>query len=248
MPDVTAVILTYNEAAHVGDCVASLLWADEVIVFDSFSTDETAALAEQAGARVMAHPFENFGAQRDAALNAIEAEWIFFVDADERATPALAGEVRERITQPERGWWVPRDNYIFGRLPRGAGWYPDYQLRLLHRTSARYDPARPVHETVILDGAEGWLDNALIHYNYATREQFRRKQDRYTDLEAQARCQAGLRPKPWTYLTGPLRQFWWRFVTLKGYQDGLHGLELSLRMARWEFEAWRRVNRLCGDR
>ena len=244
----TAVILTYNEERHIQDCVASVAWADEVIVFDSYSTDATAQVAEEMGARVLRHPFQNFGAQRDAALEAVTDEWIFFVDADERATPALAEEIPSVLGRPERGWWVPRHNFIFGKLTLGAGWYPDYQLRLLHRASARYDPGRPVHEVVILDGDEGHLENPLIHYNYDTLQQFVAKQEKYTNFEAGIQFGAGRRPKPWTYLTGPLRQFWWRFITLKGYRDGLHGLRLSLLMAYYNALMWERVARLWRSR
>jgi len=239
-----AVILTYNEERLVRDCLASVAWADKVIVFDSYSTDATVQIAEEMGAQVLQHPFQNYGAQRNAALETLAAEWILFVDADERATPDLADEVWSVLDRPERGWWAPRHNYIFGKLTLGAGWYPDYQLRLLHRASARYDPGRPVHEVVILDGEEGHLKNPLIHHNYETLQQFVAKQEKYTDFEAGIQFRAGRRPKPWTYITGPARQFWWRFVTLKGYGDGLHGLRLSALMAYYNAVMWRRVAKL----
>jgi (heptosyl)LPS beta-1,4-glucosyltransferase len=244
MTQLAGVIITLNEETNIVDCIDSLRWADEVVVFDSYSTDQTVERARGAGARVLQHPFENYGAQRDDALAAVEAEWVFFVDADERGTPALATEIREKIARPERGWWVPRHNYIFGKLTLGAGWFPDYQLRLLHRASARYDPGRPVHEEVILDGEAGYLDNPLIHYNYRDVRHFIAKQEGYTDYEAQIRFGQGERPRPWTYLSGPLRHFWWRFITLRGYRDGVHGLRLCLLTAYYEFQTWRRVSRL----
>jgi (heptosyl)LPS beta-1,4-glucosyltransferase len=248
MIELAGVILTLNEEKNVVECIESLRWTDEVIVFDSYSSDATLELARRAGASILQHPFQDFGRQRDAALRAIDAGWVFFVDADERATPALGEEIRRVLGRPERGWWVPRHNYIFGRLTKGAGWYPDYQLRLLHRASARYDPNRPVHEVVILDGEAGYLQNPLIHYNYTDRAHFIRKQEQYTDYEAGIRWGAGQRPRPWTYLSGPLRQFWWRFVTLGGYRDGLHGLDLSLLMAYYDYQTWRRVARLWRER
>jgi (heptosyl)LPS beta-1,4-glucosyltransferase len=244
MIQLAGVIIALNEETNIVDCIDSLRWTDEVVVFDSYSTDRTVKLAREAGARVIQHRFENYGAQREAALAAVEAEWIFFVDADERATPELAAEVREKITWEERGWWVPRHNYIFGKLTLGAGWFPDYQLRLLHRESAHYDPGRPVHEVVILDGEAGYLDNPLTHYNYRDVRQFIEKQEGYTDYEAQIRFGRGERPRLWTYLTRPLRHFWWRFVTLRGYRDGAHGLRLCLLTAYYEFQTWRRVRQL----
>ena len=148
----TVVILTKNEEHNIAACIESVRWADKVVTFDSFSEDRTAEIALELGAKVIQHPFRNYADQRDAALEAVESQWVFFVDADERATPQLAAEVRQAIEDETKvGWWVPRHNYIFGRLTRHAGWFPDYQLRLLKRGHARYDPAREVHEVVILD-------------------------------------------------------------------------------------------------
>jgi glycosyltransferase involved in cell wall biosynthesis len=243
MHRLTGVILTNNEEHNVEDCIASLRWADEVVVFDSGSTDRTVERAQTAGARVIHHPFENYSAQRQAALDAVEAEWIFFVDADERVTPELAVEVREKIERPERGWWVPRHNYIFGHRMRGTGWYPDYQLRLLHRASAHYDVTRPVHEFAEIEGETGRLEHPLVHYNYDTAAQFHAKQRRYAAMEGQRRAGEGLLPKPWTYLSGPVRHFVWRFFTERGYRDGLHGLRLSLLMAYYEFVTWQHAAR-----
>ena len=241
MTRLVGVVLTLNESEHITDCISSLKWVDEVVVFDSYSTDDTIGLALAAGATILQHQFENYGAQRNAALSMIDAEWVLFVDADERVTPELAEETRSKLDQSERGWWVPRHNYIFGKLTKGAGWYPDHQLRLLHRDSAHYDSTRPVHEEVILEGKSGYLQHPLIHYNYRDVSQFHEKQKKYARFEAGIRREAGLSAKVWTYFTAPMRQFWWRFVTLRGHQDGLHGLRLSLLMAYYEHMTWRYV-------
>lgn len=236
-----AITLTLNEEKHLPDCLASLAWADEVIVFDSFSTDRTVEIARAAGARVVQRPFDNYALQRNAALAATEAEWVLFVDADERVTPALAREIMS-VLHPERskdGWWIPRHNYLFGRLTLHAGWYPDYQLRLLRRTAARYDPARPVHELVQLAGEAGHLASPLIHLNYETVAEFIRKQTDYARYDAERLSAEGVRARPHHLLSMPLRQLWWRFITLHGWRDGLHGLRLSWLMARFEFEKYR---------
>src|SRR5690606_5124003 len=107
-------------------------------------------------------------------------EWVLFVDADERVTPELAEEVREKIMLPGyAGFRIPRHNYIFGKLTLGAGWYPDYQTRLLKVGAAHYDPTRKVHEVVVLDEEEGTLEHPFIHYNYRDARQFAEKQRRY---------------------------------------------------------------------
>ena len=242
-PKLTAVILTLNEEKHMEACIQSLDWADEVLVFDSFSDDDTVTLAEAAGAAVRQSPFENYAQQRNDALAAVETDWVFFVDADERATPELAVEIRHVIRdKAENAWYVPRHNMIFGKLTLGAGWYPDYQLRLLRHGFASYE--RPVHEIAIVQGKTGYLENPLIHYNYEDKAQFQKTQGKYTAYDAGILFEEGIRVKPHHYLSQPLRQFWWRYVTLKGYRDGLHGLRLSVYMAYYEWVKYRKLARL----
>ena len=239
-----AIILTHNEASNVTACIDSLRWADSILVFDSFSSDQTVQLAEVAGARVIQHRFDNYSAQRSAALAAVSDEWAYFVDADERSSQEQAAEIRATIAEPAcAGYWVPRHNYIFGHLTRHTGWYPDYQLRLLRRANARYDMSREVHELVILDGEAGYLTTPLIHYNYRDLAQFIHKQEKYTDYAANDLLKQGVRAKPQNYILQPIRQFIWRFITLEGYRDGIHGLRLSLLMSWYEFQKYVRLNR-----
>jgi hypothetical protein len=213
-------------------------------VFDSFSTDATCEIAREAGAEVMQHPFENYAQQRNAALDAVEADWVFFVDADERVTPELAGEIRREMASPGAvAYWIPRYNVICGHRMRGAGWYPDAQLRLLRRDSVRYE--RPVHEIAIFDGPEGRFENHLIHYNYATWSDFVARQRRYLDYDTNVLYEEGIRPKFYAPVKQALQHFWWRFVTLRGYRDGLHGLRICAIMARYEFEKYVRLRRMA---
>jgi hypothetical protein len=243
-----AVVLTKNEEMHIGDCLDSLAWADERIVFDDLSGDRTVEIAQAKGARVLRHALENWAAQRQAALASVDAEWILFVDADERVTPALAEEVRRVIAyeadRAKAGWWIPRHNYMIGHRMRGGGWYPDYQLRLLRRDRARYDPAHPVHEIVMLDGEAGHLQCPLVHHNYDSVAQFRRKMRRYTLLEAEILCREGTRVRPWTSVTMPLREFWRRFVTLRGYRDHAYGLLFCGLMGWYTWITYRRLRSL----
>jgi (heptosyl)LPS beta-1,4-glucosyltransferase len=246
-----AIVLTYNESEHITDCLEALRFADARLVFDSGSTDNTQALAKQAGAEVMVRPFDNYTGQRNAALEAVKdrAEWVLFVDADERVSPALAAEIQQAMTHPEiAGWQIPRHNYLFGVLTRGAGWYPDYQTRLLRVGSAHYDRSRQVHEVVLLDGPLGTLKEPFIHYNYKDLSQFRAKQNKYVQYDAQMLYEQGVKPKFYTYFTQPLRHFWWRFVALKGYRDGWHGFRLSALMAWYEMRKYWVLRRLRRER
>jgi glycosyltransferase involved in cell wall biosynthesis len=229
MTKLAAIILTRNEEQHIGACLDSLAWAERRVVFDSFSTDRTCEIAREHGAEVMQHPFSDYAAQRNAALQAVDADWIFFVDADERATPELAEEIGQILGGEIVGWHVPRHNYLFGKLTRGAGYWPDYQMRLLKRGRARYD--RPASEIVELDGRSGYLQNALLHFNYETVAQFRAKQTFRIDFEATNLYRRGEKCQFYSPYYMTLRHFWWRYATLKGYRDGLHGLRLCLLLA-----------------
>ena len=236
-----AVILTTNNARDIVPCVESVLWCDEVVVFDGCSTDETVDLAAQAGARVIEHPFQDFAQQRNAALDATEGDWVFFVDSDERATPELGREIRDAIGREDvNGWWVPRHNYVFGHLTRGAGYYPDYQMRLLRAGCGRYE--RPASEIVVLEGPEGYLTQPLVHYNYRTVADFFAKQRAREAFEAMTLHRQGVRLRLRTFVLQPVREFWRRYVMLDGYQDGWHGLRLCLLLAY--FFGWRNYVRL----
>lgn len=240
---VTAVILTLNEEEHIVDCIKSLDWTDQVLVFDSHSEDETVALAQQAGAVVTQSAFENYAQQRNAALDYLSStDWVFFIDADERCTPELATEIQEKIeTQEERGWYVPRHNYIFGNVTLGAGWYPDYQLRLFKFGSVHYE--RPVHELAVVDGEIGHLERPLIHHNYRDTAHFHDKQRRYTRYDVGILHRQGSPVHGYTPYTQAVRHFWWRYITLGGYRIGWHGLRLSIYMAYYEWLKYRWLKR-----
>lgn len=250
------VVLTLNEAKHVRACLESALpFADELVVFDSYSVDATCEIAREAGARVMQRAFDDYPSQRNAALEAAGGDWVFFLDADERATAGVGKEIRAVTGRADPDhtapvlFWIPRKNYIFGKWIRHTGWSPDYQPRLLRRGNARFDPKRPVHELVIADGGEAFLREPLLHFNYDSLGQFLAKQAVYTRFEAQMLLAEGTRPKRRGLLGQPLREFGRRFVTLEGYKDGGHGLLLSALMAYYAFirqrlleEMWRQAH------
>lgn len=253
-PTLVAVVLTLNEERHISECLASLAWADARLVYDSFSTDRTVALAQAAGAEVAQNRFANYAQQRNDALKHVQARfpgddtWLFFVDADERSTPALAAELRAVIASPDAAvrpvWSVPRHNYLFGKLTKGAGWYPDFQARLFHVGRVWFDPQREVHEVALFEGEKGLLRSELTHYNYDSVDQFHRKQRKYAEYDASILFKQGVRPKPRNFVLQPLREFRRRFFQLRGYGDGLHGLRLALLMAYYNLDMYRRLARM----
>lgn len=247
MTHLTAIILTHNESEQIAGCIKSLRFADRILVFDSYSADDTVSIAQCSGADIFQHEFVNYAEQRNAALDAADemTDWVLFVDADERVTDVLAREIRQKIRLPDyAGWRIPRHNYIFGILTKGAGWYPDYQTRLLRVGQAYYDTRRKVHEVVTLYGEEGTIRHPLLHYNYRDLDQFKVKQEQYARFDAQSLYSQGVKPKPHSLVLQPLRQFYWRFVTLRGYRDRWHGLRLSLLMAWYEYRKYQALANL----
>lgn len=256
---IAGVVLTKNEARHIEACVASLDWCDMRLVLDSFSTDRTCELAQQAGVVVVQNKFEHYAQQRNAALAWVQQylktagidapyAWVFFLDADERCTDALRDEMRH-VAQSDQHvvWSVPRDNYLFGKITRGGGWFPDYQARLFLLGRSGYDPHRMVHEVAQFEGEMGYLTHTLTHYNYDHVAQFHDKQRRYTEYNAEILFKKGVRPKPHNFILQPLREFRRRFIQLKGYVDGWHGLRLSLFMAYYDFDMYRRLRRMWRE-
>lgn len=238
-PHLVAVILTKDERHHITECIESLIeWVDKVVVFDSGLDDEVCSLALAAGADVIRHPFQNFAAQRQAALDAVEAKWILFLDADERATLTFAEEVLARVhgekqseDQAAVGYWLPRRNFIIGKEMRYGGYSPDYQLRLLQRDYSRYVPEREVHEIVDLDGPAGHIQAPILHYNYVSWQQFNAKQRFYSAYEARILKSRGIRPRPHNFILQPLREFGRRYISLQGWRDGWRGLQLGIMFA-----------------
>ena len=246
-PTVSAALLVQNEERHIAACLRGLSWADEVVVLDGGSDDRTAELAREGGATVHSRPFDNFGAQRKALIGLASCDWVFFVDADERCPAPLAAEIRcvvgRRGPDAPAAYWVPRRNYIWGRWIRGGGWWPDEQLRLLRRDRATYPESDLVHEVAAVDGPLGRLRCALVHYNYDTVGQFVAKQQKYAGLEAVARRAEGDCGKPKRLASMPLRELWYRLVTLDGQRDGAYGLALAGLLALFRLDVERRLLR-----
>lgn len=244
---ITFAVITRNEAQRIEGCLSQAAWADEILVLDSCSLDRTVEICKEYTGRVYQNEFLSFPNQRNRALELATGDWVLFVDADERVTPELAGEVRcvvEQVDSPVAGYWIPRRNIIWGKWVKHGGWYPDYQLRLLRRGKCRYDESRRVHELVILEGPAGHLSNPFIHYNYQTVSQFLQKQSLYSEYEARTLFDTGVRAKPWGPVLQPVREVKRRLWDLQGYRDGGHGLLLAVLLGYYHFIVYSRLLRM----
>lgn len=243
-----------DEERYIAGCLESIQGlADEVlVVLDPGGRDRTAAICREKGARIETVPFVSFAHLRNRALELCRHRWVFFLDADERATAELCREIAAvTASEPDPndpqavvGYWIPRHNYFFGRPVRHAGWYPDHQLRLLWRERARYPEEQKVHEVVQLQGRAASLSGHLLHYNVDTPAEFQAKQRRYAHLEAASLREKGVRARPRHLLTRPLREFWRRYIVLSGWKDGLLGLYLCAAMGYYTFCTYRILLRM----
>jgi glycosyltransferase involved in cell wall biosynthesis len=186
MQKLSAYILTYNEAEKIEAAVSSVLWADEVVVIDSYSVDRTAEIATSLGARVVAVPFNGFGELRNRAIEACKYDWIFSLDADERCTEAVRDEILALLegTPSHDVYRMPRRSYMMGRWIRGSGWYPNFrQPQLFRKGSMRYT-LEPVHEgyELLNNKPLGTLQNAVWQFPFRNLEEVIKKMNRYSSL------------------------------------------------------------------
>lgn len=234
---ISVAIVTHNEEKHIADCLKSLTWADEVVVVDGRSTDDTVRVSKKLGAKVFV--VENQPLMKinmNLAFEKCTSDWILSIDADEKVTPELKSEIKRVIDSGSKtvAYYVPRRNIVFGKWIAHTRWYPDYQLRLFRRGQAKF-PAKNVHEELVVDGEINYLSSDIEHLNYETVEQFIRKLNSYTTYEAEKLIAEGKKITWVDAVRFPLGEFLSRFFDGKGYLDGLHGLTLSLLQAfYWE--------------
>jgi len=204
-------------------------WADETVVADAESTDDTAARARARGARVCVRPWPGFSAQKNFAASQASHDWILSVDADERVTPALAEEIRSVLSSDPvaRGYRVPRVSCYLGRWIRTTDWYPDYQLRLYDRHAARW-VGDFVHERVEVAGRVERLRHELQHLPYRDVAHHLRTMDRYTTLAARQMLEDGRRAGPAGLLARPIGAFLRNYLLRGGWRDGSVGLVISV--------------------
>jgi glycosyltransferase involved in cell wall biosynthesis len=259
---VSVLVPTLDEELNLPECLASLSWADEVFVLDSFSHDRTVEIARGLGANVVQHAFAGYSTQKNWALDHLpfRNEWLLIVDADERVTPALRDEIARVLARGDghAGYYVNRRFIFLGTWIQHAGWYPSWNLRLFRHALGRYDD-REVHEHVVLHGRAGYLREDLIHADRRGLEAFVARHNRYSSLEAMARLKAAqsapdrarlplrlggspverkrwLRERLWPRVPArPLVLFAYMYVVRGGFLDGRAGLALCTFHAFQEF-------------
>lgn len=220
----SVVLITQNAAAQLPDCLASVAFADEVVVVDSGSTDGTVALAERYGARVVAREWLGFGRQKQFAVEQAANEWVLCLDADERVSPELAASLVRALEAPSaQVYRMARRNRFLGRWLRHGEGYPDWSPRLFDRRQARWSDDT-VHEKVLYAVTPGTLEGDLLHESAEDLGRYLEKQNRYTTLAAQDLYRRGRRAGLTELVFSPLVRFVKFYFLGLGFLDGLPGL------------------------
>ena len=248
----SVVLITQNEAANLPRTLASVGWAQEIVVVDSGSTDATLEIARAAGARVFAEPWKGFGAQKNAAIAHATGDWVLSLDADEEVSPELAGESRALLQAdpPFAAYRIPRRNHFLGSPLRHGGYWPDPKLRLFRRGAARFEE-RAVHESMQAEGPAGQLNGPLIHRCYPTLAEYIEHMNRYSTAGADMLLASGGVGRSWMWLAwnavlNPAATFVYNYLFRLGFLDGRAGLLQHLNHAvyvHWKYgKAWEQVD------
>jgi glycosyltransferase involved in cell wall biosynthesis len=244
----SAVLVTRNAAARLPACLASLAFCDEIVVVDSGSDDDTVAIAQAGGARVLHQDWLGFGPQKQFAVERASHDWVLCVDADERVGDALRASIEAALAAPAgHAYRFPRRNRFMGRYLRHGEGYPDWSLRLFDRRHARWSDD-VVHEKVLTDATVGDLAGDLLHDSAETVETYLAKQDRYTTLAAEAALARGKRATVAHLLLSPLIRFIKFYFVRLGFLDGRPGLMHILIGCRNSYMKYEKMRAILAER
>jgi glycosyltransferase involved in cell wall biosynthesis len=229
VPPVSVTIITLNEASRLADALDSVAWADERVVVDGGSTDETLAIAKAKADRVEVRAWTGYADQKNYAASLARHEWILSLDADERVSLALADEIRQTLrSEPTtRGFRVPRVTNYLGQWIRCTDWWPDWQLRLYDRRSGQWARLN-VHESVRVEGTVGRLHGELLHHPYGSISEHIARIDKYTTLAAADLYAQGRRASWGRLAMHPPFAFFRNYILRFGIRQGIPGLVVSL--------------------
>lgn len=230
---ITATIITFNEAENIRAACESVSWADEILVIDSESTDQTREIASDCGARVINRTWPGFARQKQFAADAAQHDWIFSLDADELVSPELRASIttlrqREKSTLAD-GFRINRRSFYLGRWIRGGGWYPDAQLRLYRKSKGSWTGAY-IHESVKMndDARVETLTGDILHYSVRNAAHHHQMiGERYAPLAARQMYEAGRRTTPLKLITAAPSAFLRSYVMKGGFRDGIPGLSIA---------------------
>lgn len=238
---ISVTIITLNEQKNIRRCLESVNWADEIVVVDCGSSDDTISICEEYGARVFKHNWKGYAEQKNWAIEQATGDWILSLDADEEVTPELACEIEVVLSSenPADAYSIPRRNLFLGRWMRHGGWYPDYQLRLFRRGRGTFKLV-PLHECIVIHGKSVRIDRLksnILHHTYPSVHEFIERMDRYTTIEGQSVATHNIHRAILAVrilIAFPLK-FAEVYVWKCGWRDGFHGFIAAMFLAARKF-------------
>lgn len=236
MPNLSVTVITKNESANLKAALESVAWADEIVLVDAESSDDTVEIARRFTDRVFVRPWPGFATQKNHAASLSTHHWILSLDADERVPPELGAEIRQVLAaEPSaRGFRIPRVAFHLGRWLRSTDWYPDHQLRLYDRRVGQWEN-RAVHESVRVSGPVATLGHELQHYPYRDIAHHLQTIDRYTTLAAGELAARGEGARLWQIAVHPPLAFLRNYILRGGIRDGAPGFIVSVMNAYYVF-------------
>lgn len=226
MNSLSVIIITKNESHNIRECLESVKWADEIIVVDSGSSDDTVSIAKEFTDKVFFNEWKGFADQKSFAMQKVKNDWVLSLDADERVTEKLRDEILNSNLDEFDGYRIKRDNYFLGKQIRGSGWGNDYQLRLFRKSKTKLTN-RLVHEGFEVDGIIGQLKNSMLHFSYRNFSDAFTKINHYSTLEAIEK-QNKKKVNAFTIFLTPIFAFLQHYFLRKGFIDGIYGLFVSI--------------------
>lgn len=226
---ISALAITLNEAEHIEAFIESLWFADEIIIVDSYSQDNTVALAQAHDkVKVIQRKFDNFSSQKNFAIGLAAHDWVVFFDPDEEITQALAEEIVATVANPPKseGYLVKRELYFMDKRIEFSGFQTDWVIRLFHKRYCQYN-GNLVHETIDVNGTTGKLKERLPHHTYKSFDDYTRKLHKYSALKAQMMYDKGKKPKFYHFFLRPFYRFWHQYIFRLGILDGKEGFILA---------------------
>lgn len=234
---ISILLPTFNSAATVRESLESVKWADEILVVDSFSTDDTLAICSEYGARIVQHEYVNSAKQKNWAVAQCKNEWVLQIDTDEVLEPGAREEIETAVNSAPlqvQAFRLPRKNHVLGRWVRRAGIYPDFQTRLFRRDAGRW-VEREVHAHVSLSGEVETLRHHILHYGMPNISKQLRNLDRYTRYEADELHKNGVKFNWTRVMLRPGLVFLRRYAWERGFLEGWRGFMLCGYLAIYDF-------------
>lgn len=232
----SVLVITRNEAKNIAGCLESVAWADELVVIDSFSEDDTVAIARRYTNNIHFQKWKDYSTQKNYGHNMCKGEWVLSIDADERVSPALHVEILEAISiKKYAAYRIFIRDYMFGKWIEYGSWPSQCHIRLYRKGAAEWKSE--VHEKIVIEGSIGMLSSPLLHYSHLTIGRFVTKMNNYTDIEAQQWYEQGVRKNWIIIILSSIRIFVLEYIQRQGFRDKGHGFVLAILLSVYHFLA-----------